>query len=95
MPQKETGSVFIGKCPKCGDELVVGWLRDEIPSFSPEDVEKGKVKQKISTKDVNDLSKDKLVCTCGNISAQFDTTKGRAVFTWQTEEPVVGNVNLH
>jgi hypothetical protein len=91
MPSKETGSIFIGKCPLCGDELVIGWLRNdaEIPRFD------SKAKQRISVKDELNLGKDKQICTCGNCSAFFDTNKGRAVFNWTTDEPIVGNINLH
>ncbi len=91
MKSKETGSIFIGKCPICGDELIVGWLRDgeSMPYFDP------KAKQKIATKDADEVAKDKQTCTCGNISASFDPKLGRAKFEWNTDEPPVGNVNLH
>ncbi len=95
MASKETGSVFIVKCPTCGDELIVGWMRGEIPVFEKDKINKGEIKQKVSKKDAQDLSDEKLTCTCLNVSCEFDKNKGRAVIEWTTAEPVVGNVNLH
>ena len=101
MPQKETGSVFIGKCPVCKDELIVGWLRDGVPTFSEMVMDeetktmKPVAKQLVSTADVNGLASDKQTCSCGQLRVWFDMTKGRAVFDWDTDEPPVGNMNLH
>ncbi len=96
MPTKETGAIFVVKCPICNDELVVGWQRDELPTLSStDDIETGKVKRKISTKSADDISNEKLTCTCGNVSAEFVEKKGRAVIDWVTKEPAVGNINIH
>jgi hypothetical protein len=91
MGTKETGSIFVIKCPKCGDELVVGWIRkgDAIPTFD------SKAKQSIAPTDINDLASSKQICSCGNARASFDTMRGRCVIDWDTDEPTVGNINLH
>ncbi len=91
MPSKETGAMFICRCPNCGDELVLGWLRPghAVPSFDP------KANKKIGIKDVNDFASDEQSCTCGNVKARFDKQKGRAVFDWVDAEPMIGNINLH
>lgn len=96
MPSKETGAVYIVKCPTCGDELVVGWLRGEIPIFDKDKINKREIKQKVSKADANGLSNEKVICSCANaVMAEFDKTKGRVVVEWATDEPAVGNINLH
>lgn len=92
MKTKETGSVFVAKCPICKDELVVGWLRDGLAKIDP------KSDSKTSATDVNGMATDKQTCTCGQLRFWFDLTKGRAVAEWDKDvegEPMVGNVNLH
>ena len=89
MPFKETGAIYIVKCPVCGDELVLGWLRDlaEIPFFD------AKAKQIMAATDANKIGSAKQTCSCGNASAQLNLGKCRV--EWQTAEPIVGNHNLH
>ncbi len=96
MGTKETGSTIVAKCPICLDELISGWIRDDIPTLSSkQDLEAGTVKQKIPQKNSDGLSNEKLTCTCGNISVEFKQNKGRVTIDWVTTEPAVGNINIH
>ena len=103
MPSKETGGIYVAKCPTCRDELVVGWNRGEIPLIDPVVTlpvgdpgrgGRGGI-QKIPPVAGNQLSLGPITCTDGNVTMQFIPGTGRATVTWVTAEPVVGNVNLH
>ena len=91
MPYKESGSIFVSKCPICKDELVVGWIREDKDIFSFDK----NANRIIATKDAQKLARGPIVCSCGNVTLSFQVAGGRVRCEWQTQEPSLGNINLH
>jgi len=91
MPFKESGAIYISKCPLCADELIVGWIRNdnEIPHFDKN------ANRIIPVKDGEGIAKGPINCTCGNVTLTFRIPGGRVRCEWQTVEPSLGNINLH
>lgn len=108
MPTKATGAVHIAVCPTCGDELKTGWLRPDATGVFIRDRAKvvdvrslmvGGAPIPVASVTVlvgsDTIVTGPLACACGNCSARFDPASGRTLYTWVTDEPIVGNFNLH
>ena len=108
MPAKRVGAVISAKCSICGDELLVGWDRGELPVLDPQRsptgdlvpgpdglplLTKGAVKK--AAKDAKGIMRGPLTCSDGNVTVRWDAGDGQALVEWLTAEPVVANVNLH
>ena len=91
MPYKESGSIYVSKCPICKDELIVGWIREEKDIFSFDK----NAKKIIAQKDGEKLAKGPISCSCGNITLSYFIVGGRVRCEWQSQEPSLGNINLH
>lgn len=108
MPSKATGAIHIGVCQNCGDELKTGWLRSDAERIFIRDLAKVIDVRSLVVLGVSIpvtsvsvivgsemIATGPLACSCGNVSARFELASGRTLYTWVTEEPVVGNFNLH